>query len=137
LSDDWDYMLSGGSAVVNGNPAMCFRMTDGVVDELMYIRANNAPGTQWGAPVTINGDTSIWSESMAVIQGRPAIVYISDTESLVLYWADDSTGAQWPGPSIINAPCDYCVIADVGGYPAVAYESETTHYLEFGYYLPE
>jgi PKD repeat protein len=135
--EEWDNSFYGSAAIVNGNPALCFTATDGVVDKLSYLRSSDAAGTQWGTPITLNGNTHIWSSTLAVVQGRPAIAFVDGYGNLIMYQADDANGLSWPGPSIINKNCDDPVLADIGGYPAVAYENGSTRWLEYGYYLPD
>jgi hypothetical protein len=134
---DWDNAFLGAAAIVNGNPALCFKTTDGVVDKLSYSRSYDAAGTQWGTPLTVSSDTYLWSNTLAVVQGRPAIAYVDGYGNLMFYHANDANGFSWPGPSIININCDDPVLADVSGYPAVAYENDSTRFLEYGYYLPD
>ena len=136
-NDVWDSSFLGAAAIVNGNPALCYKTTDGVVDKLTYSRSLDAAGTQWGAPVTLNSDTYLWSNTLTVVQGRPAIAYVDGYGNLLMYHADDANGVSWFGPSIVNKSCNDPVLADVGGYPAVAYENSSTRYLEYGYYLPD
>ena len=53
-------------AVVNGNPAISYH--DHGNADLKYVRANDASGTNWGTPLTVDsvGDVG-WKPSLAVV----------------------------------------------------------------------
>lgn len=98
-------------AVVNGFPAIAY--ADGTDAgpsntydrDLKYVRALDAAGSAWGAPVTVVGGPGIEGElcSMTVVDGRPAICYFDrDTtpqpQSLWYVRALDANGTAWGTP---------------------------------------
>ena len=85
----------------------------GVNDELKFVRASNAQGTLWNAPITI--DTAGGRDtSLAIVDGRPAISYHDDKAGNLKYaHADDPQGTSWK-VIIIDA------VGDVGAHTSLA-----------------
>ncbi|MEP0815135.1 MAG: PKD domain-containing protein, partial [bacterium] len=114
-------------AVVDGRPAVaCY---DFVNQDLVYVRANDAGGSAWGAPVTVSsaGDVGTYA-SLAVVNGNPAIAYRDATNTDLMYVrANDQTGGTWGAPATVNFTF-YINFAEVGnslavvnGRPAIAF----------------
>jgi len=81
-------------AVVNGNPAICYRRyASGPV--LRYVRADDAPGTSWPTPGTVYSTGSSGEfNTMLVVNGNPAISFRSDS-SMKYIRAADADGSSW------------------------------------------
>lgn len=121
-------------AVVAGKPAISYHDLDN--GTLKYVRALDAEGTAWGAPVTVDavaGHLVGRFSSLAVVDGKPAISYLdidSDDEagSLRYVRANDPEGATWgPAQVVDTGPYwdwqgAYTSLKVVNGKPAIAYE---------------
>jgi hypothetical protein len=107
--------------VVNGNPAVAYY--DATNGDLKYIRANNANGTVWGAPVTVTSTGNVGQYcSMVVVNGNPAIAYYDATAGLIKYVrANDANGTTWAAPISAASGGIYISMAVVNGNPAIAY----------------
>jgi hypothetical protein len=84
--------------VVNGKPAISY--CDATNSQLKYIIANDVNGTTWGNSITVDANTIGQFNSLAVIEGHPAISYyedgfLSDYKNLKYVRANDSTGVSW------------------------------------------
>ena len=108
-------------AVVNGNPAVSY--LDNSNNVLKYVRANDADGTTWGTPVTI--------DSVGIIgRGRPRQWSIG-TRRAPIRWnnndlkyvrALDADGTSWGTPvtvDLLGAPGQFVSLAGVNGHPAM------------------
>lgn len=109
-------------AVVNGNPAISYRyVRDG---DLRFVRANNADGSSWGSPLTIDsvGDQGLYT-SLEVVAGNPAITYTGDaTNHLKYVRATNANGSSWGSPVILSTTDGgYDSLAIIGGMPAASY----------------
>ena len=106
--------------MVEGRPAIAyceFESSDPVLGQengtLMYVRANDALGAAWGAPMEIdtNGDTG-YTPDLLVVNGQPAIAYHKfDDEILMYVRATDTTGSAWGTPLEVDST------GNVGGFP--------------------
>jgi hypothetical protein len=111
-------------AVVNGRPAVAYH--DSESGNLMYVRAADASGDAWSAPVTVAsaGNTG-FIPSMAVVNGRPAIAYVHrNTMRLQYVRATDANGTGWGSPITVQPTRDIGVeltLAVISGSPAIAY----------------
>lgn len=121
ISNGYDPSL----AVVNGNPAISYYLMD--TGDLRYVRAGDAQGTGWGAPVSL--DTAINSgqySSLAVVNGHPAISYYDATNFTLRYIRalDPDGTAAWgapvtPEPGDING--GHTCLRVINGQPAIAH----------------
>jgi hypothetical protein len=111
-------------AVVNGAPAISFIVSGG---GLCYVRANESEGNTWGEPVVVDAQAG-GTSSLAVINGKPAIVYsaavyISDWVRLVKYAiANDETGLTWGTPVTLAQDAELGFdrsLASINGRPAI------------------
>ncbi len=86
--------------LVGGFPAIAY--TDDTSGDLKYIRATNAQGSAWGAPVTAAvGGSAIVGDycSLAMMGTIPAIAYYDRTSKDLKYVrANDATGTTWGAP---------------------------------------
>lgn len=118
--------------IVQGRPAIAFNApgTSDTVD-LWYMRASNANGTSWGAPVDVDAeDFAGYDAKLRPVNGQPAICYKRTTTgpstSAICYCrALDSTGANWGTPVELATSPDttlaYPSMALQEGRPVVSY----------------
>ena len=120
---------------VQGCPAVSYldhknTSTNGVV---RYIRATDAQGTAWGAPVLLGecgeGGGHV---SMALIEGKPAVAYgDAITRQFVFCTATDANGDAWGAPLKIaddtGVWLGFTALAVVDGNPAVAFADTGGH----------
>lgn len=110
--------------VVNGMPAISYY--DRTNGNLKYVRATNANGTAWGAPVTVDsvGDVGQYT-SLLVVNGNPAIAYFSPDAGGGLKYvrASNNNGTAWGAPVVVDPPpAGYATsMALVNGRPAISY----------------
>jgi hypothetical protein len=121
--------------VVNGNPAISYYdVTNG---DLKYVRATNANGTTWGAPVTVEGLGNIGQyTSLAIVNGNPAISYYDVTNTNLKYIrAADVNGAAWAAAVTVEASAgnvgQFTSLAVVNGNPAISYYDFTNTDLKY------
>jgi hypothetical protein len=115
-------------AIVDGNPAMSYY--DFANANLMYVRALDQNGANWGTPITVDGASSDrgWFTSLAVVNGQPAISYTGSIgiSSSGMYYvrANDSDGTSWGSPiTLTGSRCFTTSMAVVNGNPAIAVSS--------------
>ncbi|MHC4250912.1 MAG: hypothetical protein ACYS9X_17430 [Planctomycetota bacterium] len=115
---DWDANCT--LCVVDDRPAIAYY---GHTDtDLMFVRASDAHGTAWGAPVTVDTDGGVYS-SLCVVDGNPAISY-HDYGDLKYVRATDAQGTTWDTPLTLDAtgPAEqYTSLCVVEGKPGVSY----------------
>jgi hypothetical protein len=105
-------------------------------NDLKYVRANDPDGTSWPAPMTVAsvGDVGKYT-SLVVVNGRPAISYLDDTNVNLMYVrAADANGASWDPPVTVDAPGAvglYSSMAIVNGRPAISYRDQANGYLKY------
>ena len=119
--------------VVNGHPAISVwtGVGDGCGWGFAYVRAADALGESWGAPVIVDNEVDNISNlcgdnSLAVVDGHPALAYCNEHEED--YWycrAEDPNGDAWGttvrlGPGRVTE-YDMLSLAVVNGHPAVRY----------------
>jgi hypothetical protein len=126
-------------AVVAGFPAIAYYRAAGGND-LMYVRALDANGLAWGAPVTVDaaGNTGQYC-SLAVVNGNPAIAYYRPSGTQLRYVrATNATGSAWGAPQVLDsAPGEdsgkFCSLAVIAGKPSVEYSTESAAGNEYRY----
>ena len=111
--------------VVNDRPAIAYEGNE--PDGLAYIRALDADGDSWGSPILVAYMYMANYNSMAMINGNPAISHISyefteDIYILKYVRALDGGGNTWGSP-IALGPMDVrkSSLAAINGNPAVSY----------------
>ncbi len=120
--------LGGGAqgtslCVVDGNPAATF-FNDTPTNGLKFVRATDAGGVSWGAPVLVDGANAMtgYFSSLAVVNGNPAAAYYGS--GLKYCRASDADGAAWGTPVVIedgSTKGNFASLEVVSGRPAVAY----------------
>ena len=116
--------------IVNDNPAIAYGDANGGLNgHLKYVRASDANGDTWGAPVTVDvtGNAGYYP-SLAVIQGLPAIAYCDNsTHALKLAQALDAAGAAWRNPTTLDSGQfdEFSSLAEVNGQAGIAYEDQS------------
>ncbi len=115
-------------AIVNGNPAISYHG-----GSLKYVRATNASGTAWSAPVTVDSGSSGLFSSLVVVNGNPAISYFNDSNLNIKYVrATDTSGTAWGTPLNLDGGAGgHNSLAIINGKPAVSYWDEGNHGLQF------
>ncbi|MCC7479143.1 hypothetical protein IT575_11880 [bacterium] len=107
-----------GLIVADGMPAVAWFASGS--DQLLYRRATDTTGGEWGAPVIIDGSASS-AAAFALIGGQPAIVYSAANYQEVRYVRSvDAMGSEWPQPSMLHDGFDSLSdmsLDDVGGRP--------------------
>jgi hypothetical protein len=135
--DDSTATSNTSLAVIAGVPSIAY--LDVTNKNLKYARAQDAPGTDWAPPQTIDG--SLESEtghyaSLAEIDGVPAVAYFNATdEDLYYIQARDPDGFEWYAPKVIDGAEEetgyYCRLCNVNGNPAIAYYSSSANALMY------
>ncbi len=121
-------------ATVDEHPAVAYH--DNTNDNLRYVRANDATGSSWGTPLTVDsdGDVGQWA-SLTVVENRPAIAYYDNTNHELKYVrANDATGSSWGTPLTVDSAADVgesACLAVVDGCPAIAYFDQTYDDLKY------
>ncbi|MCW0221560.1 MAG: autotransporter-associated beta strand repeat-containing protein, partial [Prosthecobacter sp.] len=87
-------------AVVNGYPAIAYY--DATAGDLKYVRAADARGNSWLAPVTLASGGDVGQHpSLSIINGNPAVSYYDATNGTLCYIrSTDNSGVFW-GSSVI------------------------------------
>jgi hypothetical protein len=126
--------------VVNGNPAISYSTRpEGGDDDLRYVRANDASGSSWGAPLFVDtvGYTG-WASSLAIVDGNPAIACCARAIGDLRYVrAVDASGESWGGPETVDSEESVGLSASlivVNDHPAISYWDETNRDLKFAIY---
>jgi hypothetical protein len=126
VESDGDVGTYASLAVVNGRPAIAYY--DGAPNKnLMYVRANDAAGADWGAPVIVDSAGVVGKfASLAEVDGRPAIAYYDDSPNQDLKYviASDAAGTRWETPLTVDSAGvvgKFASLAIVDGRPAIAY----------------
>jgi len=105
--------------------------------DLKFVRAVSFDGSTWGAPVIVDSADNVgdWS-SLAMVNGRPAISYLSSSGDLSYVRAGDPWGDSWGTPETIDSPglSGVSSLLEVNGCPAIAYDDTGTGELKFAIY---
>ncbi|QQR86539.1 MAG: T9SS type A sorting domain-containing protein [Flavobacteriales bacterium] len=107
-------------AVVNGKPAIAFR--DESMNRVRYVRANDANGADWGAPVTCGVAGTGYYADLKVVNGSPAICH-TNAGAPFFVRANDVNGDTWGTTSLVVSNADNVNAASlevIGGVPCVA-----------------
>ncbi len=114
-------------AIVNGHPAISFYQQSGL--DLYYIRASNPSGSSWNLveEVRVGAHWEGKWNSLAIVDGRPAISYRRENPDDVMYIrADDINGEGWEAESVLvdgdgDSDGQYTSLVVVNGNPAICY----------------
>lgn len=120
--------------MVNGNPAISYY--DATNGDLRYVRASDASGTGWGAPVTLDSSSTVGQHtSLALVNGNPAISYFDVTNGVLKYVrAVNASGTSWGALLTFDSTSrvgEYTSLAVVNGSPAISYFDNTSKDLKF------
>ena len=123
-------------AVVNGNPAISYWNNNNGDQNLTYVRANDANGTSWGTPVTLDSTGNVGQyTSLAIVAGYPAISYYDATNGDLKYvQASDASGISWGVPLTFDSTGDvgqYTSLAVINGNPVISYYDVTNGNLKW------
>jgi len=123
---------------VSGNPAVCYRDVDD--DYLYYQRSTTTTGTSaedWTQTANVSNTTEIRACQMAVVDGKPAIAYLSSTWDLCYAHSSTAAGSStedWSTDSVCSAgPGKTVCLIDNDGKPAIAFRDD--YYLMYAYYI--
>jgi ABC-type phosphate/phosphonate transport system substrate-binding protein/predicted enzyme related to lactoylglutathione lyase len=121
-------------AVVNGNPAISYY--DSTSSDLKYVRASDANGAIWNAPVTLDSVGIVGQcSSLLVVNGNPAVSYLDGTSVNLKYVrATDPSGANWSTPVTLQSSGNVgydTSLAIVSGMPAISYRDTTNAALTY------
>lgn len=113
--------------IVDGFPAISYTDFSGSA-ALKFVRALDANGDTWDSPITVvSGNNGIMA-SMDIVNGNPAIAYLSSNLVRTYYVrANDSVGSTWGLPytlaSWFSTSWDYCdpSLKVICGVPMVVY----------------
>jgi hypothetical protein len=133
--------LNPAAAMINGRPAVAYFNSFG--GGLFYVRALDAHGATWSAPVTIDATvpTILGAHcSLALIGGSPAIAYSHNGDGQIKYLrATDGAGLDedaWPDtPLTVEASAavtNQLFLIDANGSPGVAWISNQLRFERAG-----
>ncbi len=125
--------LYASMTVVDGKPAIAFH--DSVNYDLKYVRASDALGTAWDAPLTVDSEGYQGGYlSLAVVNGHAAISYVGTGAVLRYVQATDAAGTAWGAPLTLDDTAQvgyYTSLAVVNGNPAISYADHTHNDLRY------
>ena len=126
--------LDTSQNLVNGHPSVSY--FDNTNGDLKYVRALDATGTSWGAPVTIDSAGLVGSNSsLTVVDGNPAICYHDATNRDLKYVrATDPSGTTWSTPITLDSTGDvgtFTSMTIVDGNPAIAYRDSINEKVKY------
>jgi len=79
LDPDPNLGLAVSLTVVGGNPAVAYSTAHYEAGhpehDYRFVRALDANGSAWGAPVIVNGAGTGWDRALVAVNGKPAVVY--------------------------------------------------------------
>jgi hypothetical protein len=117
--------------VVDGHPAICYQdVTDPNNPVLKFVRAADADGAGWNAPVLIDSAHSAYQAGFAIVDGKPAVGYrtFGDTGGQSFCQAADADGTAWNAPVLVDGNAVFgpatCSMAVADGNPALTYSYE-------------
>lgn len=123
LSNAAGVFFGSSLTVVDGRPAVAYGFYD--TEKLRFVRADDADGTSWPAPVTLVDNVLVQGPKLLIVAGLPALFYVDqDTSPSVLHYmrALDSSGLTWDSPLPLDTSLQLSVgAALIGDRPAVAY----------------
>ncbi len=142
LSPDLLDTGSLGLTEVGGTPAICFVYQNSTGSRPAYARASDVTGVDWDAPAPMyvvgQGSYIIGDWMSMVVAGGQLYCAMANFTTLGLDCAaaSDSFGATWFDPLVSdsgsgNAVGDYCSMASINGYPAIAYYDVDATALKF------
>jgi PKD repeat protein len=118
--------ISPSLAVVNGNPAISFKLRSD--NSLRFIRASDANGGAWGGIVAVaTGGNFANANMLAYINGLPYIAFHDETnDTLRLVAGSNANGSAWAASNLIDSGPDgaggYIDMVAVNNHPGIAYD---------------
>jgi hypothetical protein len=120
---------TSSQALVDGFPAIAYMVGSDFDRDLKFVRALDASGTTWGAPVTVASGSGNQGEacSLLVVDGFPAICYMDNSTStgmagLKFVRAQNAAGTVWGMPTgVTTGEVTATSLAIVGGHPAIGF----------------
>lgn len=99
------------------------------------MRAVDANGIHWGTPIFADDEGDVGSyNSMAVVNGRPAVSYFDGSGKLKYVQALDATGTVWGTPAFVDSTGLvgwFTSLAVVNGHPAISYFDISNLHLKY------
>ena len=123
-------------AIVDGNPAISYYDASWFTEKLKYVRASDADGTTWGAPLAVDSASNVGEyTSLAIVDGKPAISYYRNTGGNLRYvQAKDASGSTWDAPLEVDTDGSvgqYTSLEVINGWPSISYYDTTNRNLKF------
>lgn len=123
--------------IVNGKPAISY-FTAAPKGDLMFVRAIDDNGDNWGAALTIDGPApevvGKWT-SLEIVDGTPAVSYFDQTHyDLRFVRATDADGFFWDNPITIDSDGnvgEYSSLEIIDGLPAISYYDQSGGNLKY------
>jgi uncharacterized delta-60 repeat protein len=118
-----DDILYPSMKIVEGHPAIVWVIRGGI----WYVRASNAAGSAWDAPVLVEPDA--FEPRVAVLEivnGRPAIGFVTSNENPGYVRAEDATGKTWGTSVYAGIPGEQVwsmSMTVANGHPCMAWRS--------------
>jgi uncharacterized delta-60 repeat protein len=113
-------------AIVESQPAVAWAdVKNGTVK---YVRALDATGSSWGAPLTLDTGSFLPDLCLRTVNGNPAVCYFDDTlHRLKFARAADATGASWNPPVTFDGGLvsGGITMEVANGNPAIAFPTQT------------
>jgi hypothetical protein len=115
--------------MVAGNPAIAYY--DELNGDLKFVRANNSDGSQWGSHIVVDATGDVGNNpTMIIVNGNPAISYITTGGGVKFVRANDPLGNTWGAPlSFPNGTVPSLRI--INGNPAMAYYDYSNQDLKY------
>lgn len=132
LAMDGDVGPASSMALIDGKPAVvCSDTTNGAVQ---FIRASDQWGISWNSPRPIDATTSAGHISLSVVNGMPAVGYLTSSFNgeLKYVMGELSDGNAWGSPVSIGSFSDLSLgvsLREVDGRPAMSFQGGS--YLKF------
>jgi Secretion system C-terminal sorting domain len=128
--------------IVNGNPAVCYIrkiVGSSTIFDIEYIRANDAVGSSWAAPIKLISGCYNNKLGFEVIGGFPIISYNyfeNGVKSINFIKANDSNGSTWSTPNIVVSTTSYggyddFKLIETNGNPSLCYIFSYPQKIEF------
>src|SRR5689334_14577304 len=94
--------LFSSPAIVGGRPAIAY--SDDQQLAIKFVRALDAGGKTWGAPVTLDSTPqSGFKVCLRIVNGNPAVCYFDTSRQRIKYArATDAAGTAWGTPVSLN-----------------------------------
>jgi len=142
IESDGETGRSPSLAVIDGRPAIAYSRGSIDSSELMYALSTTATGgsaADWDCIPLLTCVGEVWN-SLALIDGKPAIAYYEDGNSALQYayasTADGGAAADWDSFILDGSLLwcgEWCSLAEVAGVPAIAYHGgdDASEFLRF------